>query len=142
VSNCRFDTFDSTPVELAPIYLDSTAYRHLVAALLWPPHCAYPSEGNPVLKITTIESESQRRLVLEGKLAGPWVAELKKVWLEAKQSPNGHELVIDLCNVTVITLQAESVLLEIKRAGARFVCGGILNKHVLRRIERACECDY
>jgi len=140
MSNYRFDTFDSTPIELATLSFDSIAYSHLSASLVWPPHCAYPGESKPVLKITTIESESQRRLVLEGKLAGPWVAELKKVWLEAKQSPNGHELVIDLCNVTVITMQAESVLLEIKREGARFVCGGILNKHVVRRIERECEC--
>jgi Trm5-related predicted tRNA methylase len=94
-----------------------------------------------VLRITPIETERQRKLVLEGKLIEPWVAELKKSWLEAKQSLNGHELVIDLCNVTVITPQAESVLLEIKREGARFVCGGILNKHVIRRIERECECN-
>ena len=93
-----------------------------------------------MLKITTIETERQRKLVLEGKLIEPWITELKKSWLDAKQSLNGHELVIDLCNVTVITPQAESVLREIKREGARFVCGGILNKHVVRRIERECEC--
>ena len=95
-----------------------------------------------MLRITTIETERQRKLVLEGKLIEPWVTELKKSWLEAKLSLNGHRLVIDLCNVTVISPQAEGVLLEIKREGARFVCGGILNKHVLRRIERACECTH
>jgi Trm5-related predicted tRNA methylase len=94
-----------------------------------------------MLRITTIETERQRKLVLEGKLIEPWVTELKKSWLEAKQLLNGHKLVIDLCNVTVISPQAESVLLEIKREGARFVCGGILNTHVVRRIERACECN-
>ena len=94
-----------------------------------------------MLRITTVETERQHTLVLEGKLIEPWVTELKKSWLEAKQSLNGHELVIDLCNVTVISPQAESVLLEIKREGARFICGGILNKHVVRRIERECECN-
>ena len=94
-----------------------------------------------MLRITTIETGRQRKLVLEGKLIEPWVTELKKSWLEAKQSLNGHKLVIDLCNVTVISPQAEGVLLEIKREGARFVCGGILNKHVVRRIERECECN-
>jgi hypothetical protein len=94
-----------------------------------------------VLRITTIESGLQRKLVIEGKLIEPWVTELRKSWLEAKQSLHGHELVIDLCNVTVISRQAESVLLEIKREGARFVCGGILNNHVIRRIERECGCN-
>ena len=94
-----------------------------------------------MLRITTIESGRQRKLVVEGKLIEPWVAELKKSWLQAKQSLNDHELVIDLCNVTVISRQAEGVLLEIKREGARFVCGGILNKHVVRRIERECGCS-
>ena len=92
-----------------------------------------------MLKITTIETGDQRKLVVEGKLTEPWVTELKKSWLEAKQSLNGHELVIDLCNVTVISPQAESVLLEIKREGAKFVCGGVLNTHVVRQIERKCK---
>jgi Trm5-related predicted tRNA methylase len=94
-----------------------------------------------MLRITSIETERQRKLVLEGKLIEPWVTEFKKAWHEAKVSLNGHKLVIDLCNVTVISPQAEVVLLEIKREGARFVCGGILNKHVVRRIERECECN-
>jgi len=95
-----------------------------------------------VLRITTIETEGQRKLVVEGKLTEPWVTEFTKAWHEAKQTLNGHELVIDLCNVTVISPQAESVLLEVKREGARFVCGGILNRHVVRQIERKCRCTH
>jgi hypothetical protein len=93
-----------------------------------------------VLKITTIETAGQRKLVVEGKLTEPWVAELTKAWQAAKQTLNGHELIIDLCNVTVISSQAETVLIEIKRQGAQFVCGGILNTHVVRQIERKCRC--
>jgi len=93
-----------------------------------------------VLRITTIETERQRRLILEGKLVEPWVTELKKAWQAGNQSLNGHELVIDLCNVTVISPQAEIVLLEMRREGAQFVCGGILNKHLVRQIERKCKC--
>ena len=93
-----------------------------------------------MLKITTIETGGQRKLVVEGKLTEPWVAELTKAWQAAKQTLNGHELIIDLCNVTVISPQAESVLTEIKRQGAQFVCGGILNTHVVRQIERKCRC--
>lgn len=92
-----------------------------------------------VLRITTIQSGGQRKLVLEGQLVEPWVTELKKVWQEANQSPEGQQLVIDLCEVTIISSQAENVLLEIRRAGAQFVCGGILNKHLVRQIDRKCK---
>jgi len=93
-----------------------------------------------VLRITTIETAGQRKLVLEGKLVEPWVTELKKAWQEGNQSLNGHQLVIDLCNVTIISPQAEMILLEMKREGAQFVCDGILNKHLVRQIERKCKC--
>jgi hypothetical protein len=43
-----------------------------------------------------------------------------------------------LGDVTVISLQAEMVLLEIRRTGAQFVCAGILNKHLVRQIDRKC----
>ncbi len=77
-----------------------------------------------MLRITTIETERQRRLVLEGKLVEPWVTELKKAWQAGNQLLNGQELVIDLCNVTVISPQAEIVLLEMRREGAQFVWAG------------------
>jgi anti-anti-sigma regulatory factor len=91
-----------------------------------------------VLKITTIQTEGRRKLVLEGKLIEPWVAEFKRAWQEANESPNGSTLVIDLGDVTVISSQAEKVLLEIRREGGQFVCGGILNKHLVRQIDRKC----
>jgi len=93
---------------------------------------------NTVLRITTIDAEGRRKLVLEGKLIEPWVGEFKKAWQEANESRNGHSLVVDLGNVTVISPQGEGVLSEIMRDGAEFVCGGIHNKHVVRQIERRC----
>ncbi len=91
-----------------------------------------------MLKITTIQSEGARKLILEGQLIEPWVTEFKKVWQEASQSPNGQCLIVDLEEVTVISSQAETVLLEIRRAGAQFVGGGILNRHLVKQIDRKC----
>jgi hypothetical protein len=92
-----------------------------------------------VLRITTIETQGERRLVLEGRLIEPWITEFKKAWQEASQALNDHRLVIDLANVTVISPEAESLLLEIRREGAQFVCDGVLNKHLVRQIERRCK---
>ena len=94
-----------------------------------------------MLKITTIQNGGQRKLVLEGQLIEPWVTELKRAWQEAQEaneSPNGQKLVVDLCEVTVVSSQAETLLLEIRRAGAQFVCGGVMNKHLVRQIDRKC----
>jgi hypothetical protein len=91
-----------------------------------------------VLKITTIQTSNQRKLILEGQLIEPWVTEFKKAWLEAKQLPQDQKLIVDLEEVTIISAQAESVLLEIRRAGAQFVCGGVLNRHLVRLIDRKC----
>ena len=96
------------------------------------------STKKPVLKITTLHDGGQRKLVLEGQLIEPWITEFKKAWQEANESPNGQKLVVDLCEVTVVSSQAEALLLEIRRAGARFVCGGILNRHLVRQIDRKC----
>src|SRR5207302_8710474 len=107
--------------------------------LLWHSHCLCSSERqNIVLRITTIETERRRKLDLEGKLVEPWVTELKKAWQEGNQSLNGHQLVIDLCNVTIISPQAEMILLEMRREGAQLVCGEILNKHLVSQIELTC----
>jgi hypothetical protein len=94
---------------------------------------------NTVLRITTIQNGGQRKLVLEGQLIEPWVTEFKKAWQEASGSPNGQKLVVDLCEVTVVSAQAEALLLEIRRAGTQFVCGGILNRHLVRQIDRKCK---
>jgi anti-anti-sigma regulatory factor len=91
-----------------------------------------------VLKITTIRTGGQRKLILEGQLIEPWVTEFRKAWQEAYQSPTVQKLVIDLGDVTVISSQAETLLLEIRRTGAQFACAGILNKHLVRQIDRKC----
>ena len=92
-----------------------------------------------MLRITTIQSGGRRKLVLEGQLIEPWVTEFKKVWQEVSQLHNGQNLIIDLDEVTVISSQAEGVLLEIRQAGAQFVGGGILNKHLVRQMDRKCK---
>ena len=93
---------------------------------------------NTVLRITTIQNGGQRKLVLEGQLVEPWVTEFKKAWQAASEPGNGQKLVVDLCEVTVVSSQAEALLLEIRRAGAHFICGGVLNNHLVRQIDRKC----
>jgi len=91
-----------------------------------------------MLRISTVDTRLQRRLVLEGKLVEPWLGELREVCRNANQTLEGRELVIDLTDVTVISCEAESTLSELMQQGAKFSCAGILIKHVLKRLARKC----
>jgi hypothetical protein len=93
-----------------------------------------------MLKISTIDTRAHRRLVSEGKLIGPWTKELQSAWKNAGQDLQGRKLVIDLTNVTVIGPDGEDTLFELMRDGAKFSCGGVLTKHVLKRLARRCRC--
>jgi hypothetical protein len=47
-------------------------------------------------------------------------------------------LVVDLTDVTVIGCEAENTLSELIQQGAKFSCGGVLIKHVLKQLTRRC----
>jgi anti-anti-sigma regulatory factor len=91
-----------------------------------------------MLRISTIDTRFQRRLILEGKLVEPWLGEFREAWRNAKETSEGRKLVIDLTDVTVIGCEAESALSELIQQGAKFRCGGVLIKHVLKRLARGC----
>ena len=90
-----------------------------------------------MLKISVIDTGTQRRLLLKGRLIAPWVAELKSTWRSAKAELGGRELVIDIANVLVISQEAENTLLQMMNEGAAFhCCRGALTKYVLERLVR------
>ena len=54
-----------------------------------------------MLRISTIDTRFQRRLILEGKLVEPWLGEFREVCRKANETLEGRKLVIDLTDVTV-----------------------------------------
>lgn len=87
-----------------------------------------------MLKISVVDSRTQRRVVLEGQLIAPWVAELRTAWTRVKAELDGREPVIELENVMVISQEGENTLLELINEGAKFRCRGVLTKHVLKQL--------
>jgi anti-anti-sigma regulatory factor len=92
-----------------------------------------------MLKITTIETEAQRRLILDGGIVGPWAAELDKAWQSARDSLGARKLLVDLTGVTVISQDGTHILNNMKSDGAEFVCRGVYVKHVLRNLTTLCK---
>ena len=89
-----------------------------------------------MFKISTIDTRSQRTLVVEGTLIGSWVDELRTSWRTACQELGGRKLVIDLSNLTVISLEGEAAILDLMNEGAKFCRGGVLTRHVLKQLVR------
>jgi hypothetical protein len=92
-----------------------------------------------MFRISTIDTPSQRTLVVEGTLIGSWVSELRTTWKTASQELDGRKLVIDLGNLTVISIEGEDAILDLMKEGAKFSRGGILTRHVLKQLTRKKE---
>jgi len=92
-----------------------------------------------MLKITTIDTAIQRKLVLAGGIVEPWAAELSRAWESACDSLGGRKLVVDLTGVTVISRDGTHVLREMRNHGAEFICRGVYVSHVLRNLKTLCK---
>lgn len=90
----------------------------------------------PMLKISIIERNTRRRLIVEGKLVGPWAAELKSACEKANAGLRGRKLVLDLRHLTAISQEGENVLLQLMSNGVKFQCRGVFTKHVLKQLSR------
>jgi hypothetical protein len=94
--------------------------------------------GANMFKISTINTQSERTLVVEGTLVEPWLAELRTTWKDASQDLDGRKLVINLSNLTVISREGEEAIFNLMKDGAKFSCCGVLNRHVLKQLARKC----
>src|SRR5215472_8318544 len=89
-----------------------------------------------MLKISIVEERKQRRLVVEGRLVAPWSDELKAAYQWARSGLDGRELAIDLKNVTTISQQGETLLLELMKQGVRFRGSGVFTNEILKQVAR------
>ena len=89
-----------------------------------------------MFKISVVDTRSQRRLVVEGTLLGPWVAELRTSWRNACQERGPRKLIVDLRNLTTISREGEEAIFDLIKEGAKFSCANVLTRHVLKQLAR------
>jgi anti-anti-sigma regulatory factor len=89
-----------------------------------------------MFKISIIDTPSQRIMVVEGTLVGPWVAELCTAWKSACEQRGRRKLVVDLRNLTTISHTGEDAIFDLMKEGAKFSCGNVLTNHVLKQLAR------
>ena len=89
-----------------------------------------------MLRITIIEESMEQRWTLQGRLSGPWVAQLKSNW-EKSHGQNGYrKCVVDVSGVTFVDLDGERVLAAMIKDGAEFIASGVYTKHILETLEK------
>ncbi|HEX3472775.1 MAG TPA: hypothetical protein VHT28_16455 [Silvibacterium sp.] len=86
-----------------------------------------------MLKITISETRAEMRWILQGRLAGVWVDELRTSWKKKPRSQNATPYVIDLNDVTFIDQRGERLLRAMSKRGVQFIATGIYIKYVLQQ---------
>jgi hypothetical protein len=85
-----------------------------------------------VLKITRTETPVEERWILQGRLVGLWVSELRRCWKTTHRADNNLKCIVDLNEVTFIDEKGERLLRTMSKQGARFIATGVYIKHVLQ----------
>jgi len=90
-----------------------------------------------MLKITEQRNEGAESmsLILEGRLAGPWIEELNSYW---RQMSGDRQIrtVVDLTGVTFVDAEGRALLIQMWQHGARLQAIGCLNRCVVEEITK------
>ena len=87
-----------------------------------------------MLKITVVEDQHRRQVIVEGILIAPWTAELMNAYQAARTDLQGRELIVDLTSLTAVSPEGESILLQMMGEKVKLVCGVYMTE-VLRQLE-------
>ena len=87
-----------------------------------------------MLKITAHIDPSSAVFELEGKLAGPWVAELEEYWRKTAISDRPVRLM--LCRVTFVDQDGKRLLAAMHREGVELVAEGCMNQAIVEKTVR------
>lgn len=88
-----------------------------------------------MIRLTKIETLTEERLILEGRLTGLCAADVCANWNELRHEHPGRKFVVDLRGVTRVDRDGESVLALMKREGATFLATGLRVKYLLKGLK-------
>ena len=84
-----------------------------------------------MLRVSYSEDAAGHRWHLCGRLAGPWVEELRSCWQHQRERAPRTRAIVDLRDVTFIDEAGERLLADMQNAGAEFVAAGVDNKELV-----------
>lgn len=84
-----------------------------------------------MLKISAEKKEDSLRLILEGRLVGPWVTELRRVCREYGAPAKTIKLTVDLCGLTSMDTAGQELLQDLFDHGASLRCSDVMNQYLV-----------
>lgn len=91
-------------------------------------------EGN-VLRIIITETPTEIRWVLQGRLFGSQVTEVKANWSTANRMRKGRACIVDLEGLTFIDKCGNGLLRAMSRDGAQFIANGRNHGHLIDELK-------
>ncbi len=88
-----------------------------------------------MLKITITETPSERRITLSGKLVGPWIQELRRIWEQGRPQAPARKIICDLNDVIQIEESANPLLTEMMAEGTELASDGGLNGWLIQALK-------
>ena len=79
------------------------------------------------------EVENALCVVLEGRLVGPWVDELRGLWQHATAQAQ-PQLTVDLCGLTAMDSRGQDLLDELLQRGATLRCSDVMNQYLVEQM--------
>ena len=90
-----------------------------------------------MLRITVREDTEPMAVLLEGKLAGDWVRELRLEWSRLRPKLKQAAMTVSLTGVSGVDAEGSRLLAEIHPAGCALTGSGLFAKDLIEKIARA-----
>ncbi|MBZ5514667.1 MAG: TolC family protein [Acidobacteriia bacterium] len=94
-----------------------------------------------MLRVTTELSGQEIRLRVEGKLARPWVEELRRCWVHNAGIYKGQPVAVDLTGLTFIDAEGKELLGWVHQSGGKLVGSGLMAKSIIEEITGPCTVE-
>jgi ABC-type transporter Mla MlaB component len=91
-----------------------------------------------MLRITILDTPTEVRLVLEGTLTGPWVAEVESAWEKIRGQNRPQKCVVDLSGTVGIDESGKKLLAAMCSEGARFIAKGVATIQLIKEMKSKC----
>ena len=89
-----------------------------------------------MLRITVTTHPDGTTLALEGRLAGPWVDELRASWRSLVATRDARPIRVDLDAVTFVDSGGKALLWAMHEQGAVLVASGCMTRATIEEIEK------
>ncbi len=88
-----------------------------------------------MFRVSYSDTADGQRWSLHGRLVGPWVEELRLCWRYARDRAPLARAIVDLKEVTFIDQAGETLLAEMRSAGAELIATGVEHQHLLATLD-------